>query len=248
LIRRRGENISDSQVVFCNVLAGGLPRDLLRYSRQLIEIGGSGVARMSLAEARIRLVQAEVAAKLEASILDAQGRGRAADFEAIVGDLERVKRSWRGLDETTLLKRLDKACRNGRDVAGGARKRGAVRADGKDAITGGASHEDATVSYSSWDDPASTEARVVAYLVFLRLVERAFADTGPMKRLTDAGPCRFDELPADAIEVYEELRRTREQLARGRTASRLHLADAVAALKGGGCTVVKPRKASSKSA
>lgn len=75
-----------------------------------------------------------------------------------------------------------------------------------------------------------TASRVVAYLAFLSLFERAFADDGPIRVLTEQGEKRFELMNRDAVFAFEELRRARHNMVLGRTAARWSLANAAEAL------------------
>ena len=226
---RRGEQLSDSQILLCERVGRcACPRELLRYSRQLAEVADTGLANMPLTQAMTRLIAEEVTAKIDAAILDARGGLDGVRSELIVSRLGKRPTKSACLSLETLYAKFSSLCCGfNADPTENLQANSSGGTDADDL----ASKVGPVEAVSSWDDSDSSEARIWAYLTFLRLVERAFADDGPISALADASPCQYDKLPRDALAVFEQLGRTREQLALGRMASQLYLGDAVSAIE-----------------
>jgi Cdc6-like AAA superfamily ATPase len=92
LVKRRQVALSDSQILFVNVAAGGIARDLLRYGRKLIEIGESDEADLNLGAACATFIEQERATALEAAVLDARDRLEPLDAERVIYRLELLGR------------------------------------------------------------------------------------------------------------------------------------------------------------
>ena len=244
LFKRREVQLSDSQIMFVNVAAGGIARDLVRHARQLAEIGEADGLDLTLAEAAPIFIEQERHAKLEAAILDARARLGPLDAESLIGRLELLARSWEELDEVALLSKLNDLCMELGSTPEEAEVDALAPAKGKKTNDDEDGEQEAAAKARQY--LVDAEARVVAYFSFLRLLGRAFAEDGPIQILAQQGKQRYTEMPpgvdgqpdpGEVVEALEELREARQRLELGRTASRFYLADAEAALNrvsGGG--------------
>ena len=102
LVQTRGaaaesDQISDTQVLLCFLLSGGLPRDLLRYCRQLGELNSGLGGNRSLSEVMAALLQSERAARIKAIELELRGRDEAVGPEFIL-ELETITQIVQGQD------------------------------------------------------------------------------------------------------------------------------------------------------
>lgn len=100
LVQTRGaatetDQISDTQVLLCFLLSGGLPRDLLRYCRQLGELNSGLGGNRPLSEVMASLLQSERAARIKAIELELRGRDEAAGPEFML-ELETIAQTVQG--------------------------------------------------------------------------------------------------------------------------------------------------------
>lgn len=79
LLFRRFLNLPDPFLCLCHVLSGGLPRDLIRLARAMLQAAQTGPA--DLRSVTLKLVRAEIAAKTRASMTAV--RALAADAKAV---------------------------------------------------------------------------------------------------------------------------------------------------------------------
>ena len=229
LIKRRLVELSDSQILFVNVAAGGIARDLLRYARKLIEIGESDDADLNLDAACATFIERERATALEAAVLDARDRLEPLDAERVIYRLELLGRLWHRLDDRKLLEKLGGLC----EQLGEAIEEIGIEAlaSGNGERSGSDEREErARLAAKTAEYLVDAEARVVAYFTFLRLLERAFVDGGAISVLVNKGKSRYEKMPQEAVDAFEKLRHARENLVLGRTAARWYLADAAKAL------------------
>lgn len=94
LILHRREQMSDSQILFCHVMSGGLPREVLRYARVLGQINRELGGARPLAEVAMRVIDHEFVQLIQGSLQ--QVSVSKPPFEhAIALELNRLIRQWR---------------------------------------------------------------------------------------------------------------------------------------------------------
>jgi hypothetical protein len=98
LIRTRlsagqSDRISDSQVLLCHYLSGGLPRDLLRSCRQLGEINSRSEGTSTLQNLMDDLLNSEVSARIDAVSFSLQSRETGESSTAFVAELDRLRQA-----------------------------------------------------------------------------------------------------------------------------------------------------------
>lgn len=95
LIRARlswgdSEKISDSQALLCYSLAGGLPRDFLRFCRQLGEFNSKMGGNTTLDKVLMALLGSEVRVRLDGILAALQSRDEGSDASAFIAELEMI--------------------------------------------------------------------------------------------------------------------------------------------------------------
>ena len=93
LVRHRGEQMSDSQILLCHVLGGGLPREVLRSARLLSGIVRLRTGDQTLADAGPSLIDAHLAVLVEG--MEPQLGAFNRDVAAVVrARIEHLDRTW----------------------------------------------------------------------------------------------------------------------------------------------------------
>jgi hypothetical protein len=96
LVRNRhgadaASSMSDSQILLCHSMSGGLPREFLRYCRQLGEVSDRAGAGSSLAEVAQELIGADVRGRLDGLRAALRGRDEGDAGANLVAELEQVE-------------------------------------------------------------------------------------------------------------------------------------------------------------
>lgn len=95
-ILRRAESMTDTQVLFCYCLSGGLPRDLLRFARQLGEVNSDLGSNQRLSTMIPRVLEIELETKIQGVLLGLRSREpskRSLEFVAKLEDLRETTTS-----------------------------------------------------------------------------------------------------------------------------------------------------------
>lgn len=87
-----GDDISDTQLLLCHTLAGGLPRDLLRYARQLAEL--SSRADQSLHPLVPELLTEDLRNRVSGVTAAVIGRTDGVRSTALISELEELESAW----------------------------------------------------------------------------------------------------------------------------------------------------------
>ena len=87
------EKMSDSQVLLCQCLSGGLPRDFLRYCRQLGEVNArmGSQSHNRLDRVSSELLARELGARLDGVRSSLQGRDEGDAGAVLVAELEFIE-------------------------------------------------------------------------------------------------------------------------------------------------------------
>lgn len=215
LLLRRGAGLSDSQVLFANVAAGGIARDTIRHARVLADLSETSRTDVPLRSAIGMFVEREAGSKVDAAILDIRGADEVGRSQEIIDELKDARQAFSERTFDELVDLLPNAT-----TAGGSRPASERR------------------------DPTGFEEsvrnRTLLYLAFLRLLEDSFSENGPIAALTTDERCPLVELPAAALEAFGFLTETREELGTGLAAARKHLVQAAAVLR-----AVEPERSAS---
>jgi hypothetical protein len=84
------ENISDSQILLCHCLAGGYPRDFLRYCRQLGELNSSLDYHQTLDKILYLLLGSDVRTRVDGVRSALRGRDQGESTAIFMAQLERI--------------------------------------------------------------------------------------------------------------------------------------------------------------
>jgi hypothetical protein len=187
------ERISDSQVLLCYCLSGGLPRDFLRYCRRLGEINLSLDGRQSLDRVLFELLKSDLRTRVDgirAAFADRHGSDSVAVFMA---ELERVYDVPDGNDTPAeVLRDL---------VASDMRFAALCRVSENEAL------RDEAEPGAEQDGIRQARRRVATYLYFVDTVRGAFGNQGMLARAATNGD---QSTINQAFEVLADARRNIE--------------------------------------
>jgi len=188
LVRWRTEELSDTQVLLCHCLSGGLPRDFLRYCRLLGEANELLEGRQPLATVLEWLLQEDFRVKVQAW-LTVGSHGPTEAAEDLIAEMESLLGAVGSADVGQLLKAFME-----RDPQFVALCCSEV----------GTQDENTAAPGEHWIRRLRREA--YAYLYFLESVRAAFGTQGPLAsdQLHDA------QAALDAFEVLTDARRRME--------------------------------------
>jgi hypothetical protein len=195
LIRARmssgpSERMSDSQVLLCHCLAGGLPRDLLRFCRQLGEVNSKLGCSGTLDKVLVDLLNSEVRVRLDGVLAALQSREERSSASAFIGDLEMIDDAYRN-DRT--LEALGKFLSDDRGFYAFCRP---INDDGR--LNNSNNGKDA-------DWIHETRRQLYSYLYFIQTVREAF---GPDWRLVEGNESNVDKI----LPVFDLLASARRQI------------------------------------
>jgi hypothetical protein len=195
LIRARmssgpSERMSDSQVLLCHCLAGGLPRDLLRFCRQLGEVNSKLGCSGTLDKVLVDLLNSEVRVRLDGVLAALQSREERSSASAFIGDLEIIDDAYRN-DRT--LEALGKFLSDDRGFYAFCRP---INDDGR--LNNSNNGKDA-------DWIHETRRQLYSYLYFIQTVREAF---GPDWRLVEGNESNVDKI----LPVFDLLASARRQI------------------------------------
>jgi hypothetical protein len=204
-----------------NVIAGGVARDVIRSARLIADFGDLTSETISSCQALEHLVTREAQSKIEAAILDIRSTAPSEDVERAVARLDRIGAQFPSYDFDRLITELRAIC------AEPARDPGVSSPTAPAPSTSGASSDEGPD-----ENPIVViQTRTVSYLAFLRLIEMAFSEDGPITALAADRPGRFVDLPPSALEALENLRRAKEWLGAGCTTACFRLESAAERLR-----------------
>lgn len=197
-----GHRISDSQVLLCHCLSGGLPRDLLRFCRQLGDVNSELGGDQHLARVAEKLVNADVRSRIDALRVELRGKADIDDGSSFVAELERLYQAVGTPGALDLLVTLlagdsdfTDLCRS--PVA--ARREPAGPAAGRNSTNHKASQQ-STSGADTWIRDARRQ--ICSYIYFAEEVRRMFGSEGPLAR----------ELMTQHLAAYEKIAEARRQL------------------------------------
>ena len=107
LLRRRIAGMPDSLIAFCEVMSGGLPRDLIRMARSVVEVSASGEKRIE--GLTLSVVNSQVETLRRASI--AEMANAAKNHSAVSFPESLLQNDWLGSSAQSILTLLDGATR-----------------------------------------------------------------------------------------------------------------------------------------
>jgi hypothetical protein len=87
----QSDRISDSQVLLCHYLAGGLPRDLLRYCRQLGDLNSRVGGDSTLQDLMGTMLRDEINTRIDAVTFALQSRKREETSATFMAELDRLR-------------------------------------------------------------------------------------------------------------------------------------------------------------
>ena len=200
LLARRCAQMTDDQVLFVNLLAGGVARDLLRFARRLGQVAAFGESGgVPMRRGIDELLNRERVAKLDAAELDARSIGDSLEVQALLGRLEELRDRVDTLPVHELLDML--ADLNVRKT---------------ELLEESASTDNSARRLTEQRRSLHhIETRVVSYIAFLSLMHRTFGPNGPITQLAARGKIVYTELGAEDEAPWLALQHARQQLDAG---------------------------------
>jgi hypothetical protein len=103
LLRRRIAGIPDSLIAFCEVMSGGLPRDLIRMARSVVEVSASGQKKVE--DLTLSVVNSQVDILRSAFIAEMTGHAASSSGSHFPESL--LQNDWRGSSAQPILTLLE---------------------------------------------------------------------------------------------------------------------------------------------
>ena len=188
LSRGDSEGISDTQTIFCYCLAGGLPRDFLRFCRQLGEFNSKVGGNAPLHEVLSVLLESEVRVRLDGLLAALRSRDEGSGAAVFIAELEMIHSAY---ESDRMLEALGKFLSEDRDFYAFCQP-----------ISIGASPN---VSNHDKDTDwiRATRRQLYSYLYFIQSVREAF---GPGWRFIEGDKSNTDQF-LTAFELLADARR-----------------------------------------
>lgn len=189
LSRGDSEKISDSQILLCHCLAGGLPRDFLRFCRQLGEFNSKIGGNATLDKVLSLLLESEVCVRLDGVLTALRSRDEGRSATEFIAQLEIIHDAYRS---DRMLEALGRFLSEDRDFHAFCLP-----------ISFGATRD------NSGDEPVdwirATKRQLYTYLYFIQSIREAF---GPGWRFVEGDKSDMEKL----LVAFELLADARQQV------------------------------------
>jgi len=187
MMRWRGEKMTDTQVLFCYCMSGGLPRDLIRYCWLVRKIGHRSAGSASLSAVINSVLDQEWRDQLQGAVEAARGCEK-VNVPAFVADVERVFANIEasGVDDLKILAAQDPTF-----VSLSRRENGNGSAPAQ--------------AESGIQPDSHIRRQLCAYAFLSHTIRQAFGDAGPL-----GGPDTDDN--KSILAAYDALAKARQRL------------------------------------